>query len=542
MKNVSVVVVLLALLTTFNLSGQNVVAKTGDEVKLFNASQAYNAGDYLKALNLYKEVQNTNPNDANLAFHVGECLFYMDELDRAQAEFEKAKSLNEKANPGIRFMLGRCYQIKGRTDDAINEYIAAKAVNAANAPKTKEIDYYLNQCQTAKSMMATPKKVTVTNLGAIVNSPYDDKRPSITADGKTMICTSRRPDGKSADVDKESDSGYFEDIYDCAWDSAKSTWGEVTLVRGSVNSEGHDAACSISPDGKQMFIYINNAEEARGGEIYVSKRSGSGKWGTPKNMGRGINTSYFEDGAVLSPDGNTLYFMSERGQDLPYKGQKGYGRSDIWMCKKVDKNKWSDPVNLGPTINTEYDEGGIFPAADGKTLYFCSNGHNSMGGYDIFMTRFENGQWSTPVNMGYPINTVANERMFVVTNEGKTAYVDSDRQGGLGGRDLWVVDMTVLLPKKKEGPVMSLLTGSVFDGNGKAVAAEVKIFDATGKLVGSTTSSAQGNYQIELEGDKNYEIRIEIAGFKAIKESVKLEADKSGGTFEMVKHFIMYRE
>jgi tetratricopeptide (TPR) repeat protein len=541
MKRIASLLACLFLFASAQISAQTIIDKGGDELKLFNASQAFNAGDYLKALNLYKEVQNSNPNDAAIAFHVGECLFYLDEQEKAQEQFEKAKSLNASAHPDINFMLGRCFQLKGKLDEAIAEYNAARSLNAANPVKIKEIDYYTNQCQTAKTMMASPKNVQITNAGAAVNSPYDDKRPSITADGKTMIFTSRRPEGKSDRVDNEGDAKYYEDIYECGWDSSKMNWGNASLLRGSVNSEGHDASCSIAPDGKVLYMYVNDAEAARGGEIYTSKKSGSGKWGTPKNIGKGINTSYFEDGAVISPDGNTMYFMSERGQDLPWKGQKGYGRSDIWMAKKIGKDKWGDPTNLGPMVNTEYDEGGIFPAPDGKTLYFCSNGHNSMGGYDIFMTRFENGAWTKPVNMGYPINSIYNERMFLLVNGGKTAYVDSDREGGLGERDIWVVDMTSLLPKKKEGPVMSLITGTVYNGDGKPVAAEISVSE-NGSVVKTGTSSDAGNYQLELAGDKTYEITVTAAGHKQAKETVKLDADKEGGTFEIVKHFILYKE
>lgn len=542
MKRATSILGIFLFLFAATLPAQNVIDKSTDEVKLFNASQAFNMGDYVKAVNLYKEVLANKPNDASIIFHIGECYFNMREPDKAQEQFEKAKSINENAHADIRYMLGRCYQMKGRIDDAMAEYTAAKTTNAANAVRMKDINYYFAQCQTAKSLMATPKPVKVSNMGAGINSPYDDKRPSFTADMKTLIFTSRRPDGRNANQDTEGDGGNFEDIYISLWDSAKGTWGEADLVKGAVNSEGHDAACSISPDGKQMFCYINNPEDARGGEIYVSKKSSSGKWGTPKNMGKGINTSYFEDGAVLSPDGNTLYFMSERGQDLPWHGQKGYGHSDIWMAKKIDKTKWGEPVNLGPVINTEYDEGGIFPAADGKTLYFSSNGHNSMGGYDIFMTRWENNAWTTPVNVGYPINTYSNERMYLLSTDGKTAYVDSDREGGMGERDIYALDVTELMPKAHTGPYMSLLTGSVFNGDGKPVAAEVKVFDASGTQVATSTSSAEGNYQFSLEGDKTYEVRIEVAGFKPIKESFKLNADKSGSQFELVKHFILYKE
>jgi WD40-like Beta Propeller Repeat/Tetratricopeptide repeat len=542
MKHILRISLALFLMLPFVAGAQSVVTKSADEVKLFAASQAFNGGDYVKALNLYKEVLANNPNDPSVIFHIGTCYFEMGETDQALTQFEKAKGINPDGHPDLRLMLGRIYQMQGKLDEAITELTVAKSKTSSSPAKSKEVAYYLNQCQTAKTLMASPKKVAVTNPGTLINSAYDDKRPSITADGKTMIFNSRRPGGKTSEKDREGDNKYFEDIYMCAWDSAGMKWGAADLASGAINTDGHDAACSISPDGKQLFIYVNNAEKARGGDIYTSKRNNSGKWSNPKNMGVNINTSYFEDGAVLSPDGNTMYFMSERGQDMAWKGQRGYGRSDIWMCKRKSKSEWDVPVNLGPVVNTEYDEGGIFPAPDGKTLYFCSNGHNSMGGYDIFMTRFENGVWSTPVNVGYPINTPGNERMFQLSADGKTAYVDSDRPGGLGERDIWMVDMTELMPKKKEGPVMSTLLGSIYNGDGLSVAAEVKVFDVNGTQIGTATSTPQGNYSLNLEGDRTYEIRVEMPGYKAVKETISLPADKEGGTFELVKHFIIYKE
>lgn len=533
---------LLLFVNTNKLQAQNIIDKSADELKLFNATQAVNSGDYVKAINLYKEVLANRPKDAVIIFHIGNCYYNMKEFDKAKIQFESSKEINDKATGDLRLLLGRCYQLNGKLDDALIEFAAAKKNNGTNVSKLKEIDYYFSQCQTAKSLMANPKPITIKNAGATINSNLDDKRPTLTADMKTIVFTSRREEGKNANQDTEGDGGNFEDIYTSEWDSTKNNWGEAYLVRGAANSQGHDAACSISPDGKQLFLYINNLEDARGGDIYVSKISSSGKWGTPKNIGAGINTTYFEDGAVLSPDGNILYFMSERGQDLPWKGQKGYGRCDIWMAKKKDKSTWDEPTNLGPVVNTEYDEGGIFPAADGKTLYFCSNGHNSMGGYDIFMTRMVNDVWSKPVNLGFPINTIKNERMFIPSSDGKIAYVDSDRENGLGERDIWIMDMSAALPKPHVGPYISILTGSIFNGDGIAVAAELVIFDANGNQVGKVNSNDNGIYQIQLEGDKSYEVKIDNPGYKSIKESVKLDVDKVGGTFELVKHFILYKE
>lgn len=521
-----------------------IIDKSGDQVKLFNAGQAFNGGDYVKALNLYKEVQANMPNSGSLAFHVGECYYRMKQYDDALASLEKAQSLDPNSHADLKYMLGLAYQVKGQTDKAI-ENLQAYVNAPANNLNKKDAECHLSQCNNAKALMGKPLNVTVTNAGSSVNSPYDDKRPSLTSDGKTMYFTSRRPEGKSSQVDKDGDNGYFDDIYMCTWNEEKQTWNDAELIKGSVNTEGHDASCSISPDGKLLYIYQNNFDlGSRGGDIYVAKRSSSGKWGSTKNMGKKINTSYFEDNAVQSPDGSKLFIMSERGQDMPYRNQKGYGNSDIWIADKVGKSDWDYPKNAGGNINSEYDEGGMSFSPDGKTMYFCSNGPGSMGGYDIFKTTFENGAWTKPVNMGYPINSIYDDKIFVIMPDGKTAYVDSDREGSIGDRDLWLVDITDIMKPKDKLPIpKSVIKGTVFDGNGKAVVAEVGIYDDAGNKITSVQSSASGNYEVQLDGGKTYETRVEMPGFKKISEKVELKNGSEGGpAFELVKHFILYKE
>jgi Tol biopolymer transport system component len=205
--------------------------------------------------------------------------------------------------------------------------------------KESDIDLYIGNVSTAKELMAHPIDVKITNLGDNINSQYSDRRPSITADGKTMVFTSRRPEGKSG-TDILGDNKYYDHIYMSSWNEETKMWNPADFMKGSVNSNGHDAVSSISQDGKQIFLYRNNDDDARGGEIFVSKVSSSGKWGAPVIMGKPINSSFFEDGACLSADGQTLYFISERGQEIKAKGgQKGYGNGDIWMSKRKAKTE-----------------------------------------------------------------------------------------------------------------------------------------------------------------------------------------------------------
>jgi hypothetical protein len=530
-------------------TAQNIIEKSEDQVKLFNAQQEFYKQEYVKALNLYKEVLVNRPKDANVVCHIGECYFMMEDLPAATEQFEKSVALDPKAAPDAHLYLGKLYLLKTKLDSAGKELEIYRTL-AGKVSKVKEsdVELYINMVKTAKELMAKPIDVTIVNLGENINSQYDDKRPSVTADGKTMVFTSRRPEGKSQG-DMEGDKKYFDHIYMSSWNDTSKTWNPADFMTGTINGSGHNACSSITQDGKQIFIYRNNDDDAPAGEIFVSKVTSAGKWGTPKIMERPINSTYFEDGACLSADGNTLFFISERGQDMKAKGgQKGYGNGDIWMSKRKSKTEWDTPVNMGPEINTPYDEGGIFIHPDGKTLFFCSQGHNSMGGYDIFKTTLVDGKWGKPVNLGYPINTVNNETSFCLSLDGNTAYISSNRPGGLGERDIYKVDMSnydVLGGRSRvesaEATKLSILKGTVFTGEtGKPVPAEIVVYSDAGVEVGRTAASEDGNYFITLEGDKNYEVRIEQKGCKPVSEKFKLDKGKTG-TFTLVRHFLLYK-
>jgi Tol biopolymer transport system component len=552
-KTISLAVLSICLLAGKNttcLAQKSAMDNAGDKIKKFNAHNAFNRGEFKTALTLYKDLFNSRSGDESMAFWAGECYFNLLDYPHALEYFEKARQINANSNPDLHLEMGKTYQILGETEKAIAALEEYKQSNpGSKALKESDVDHYLSQCRTALELMAKPINVTVENLGMSVNSEFDDKRPSITADGKKMIFTSRRPRDKDSPVDTEGDGKYFEDIYISLWDSAKKMWGEPDLVPGSINTEFHDAACSISPDGKQIFVYKNDPLENRGGDILISKMSSNGRWGTPRSMGRPINTTYYEDGACLSPDGNTLYFISER------KAKGAMGHCDIYMSTRTSKGgEWAEPVNLGPEINTEYDEGGVYIAADGKTLFFCSNGHNSMGSYDIFKTVNENGKWTTPVNLGYPINTIASEKSFVMTSDGKTAYITSDRKGGLGESDIYKVDLSHYPILEKDpakaaaaavSPGFSILKGTVISNEGAAaLGAEINIYDEAGQKVANTSSHADesGDYFITLPGNKKYTVKIELQNYKPLEETFLLPASRDGNTYTQVKHFLLYKK
>ena len=548
MKNIHGLIVLFTCLSLHLAAQKNVLGKGEDQIKMFNAQQSYYAGDYQKAANIYRDLLSEKPNDANLMGRIADCYYNLGQYADAITNAEKAKSIDEKAYENTSLILGKLYHMNGKLDEALAEYNTFRGIvkKKKKVPES-QIDMYIAQITTAKELIAHPADVKIQNMGDVINSEFDDKAPMITAEGKTIIFTSRRP-GKSSALDVEGDNKYFEDIYISRWDNVKKMWADAELIPGAINTEGHDACTSISPDGKQIFIYKNDANgESRGGDIYASRLSSSGKWGAPKSIGKPINTTYWEGGACVSPDGKTLYLISER--------PGGLGHGDIYVAQRKTRTEWDTPVNIGASVNTSEDEGGLFLAPDGKTLFFSSKGHNSMGGYDIFKTALEAGKWTTPVNLGYPINTVNSDVCFSLTIDGKIGYFNSDRKGGLGERDVYQVDLSNypvlekdMKPKQKTAsndvaPVMAILKGDIFDATaGKGIEAELKVYDEAGSEVASTTSSeSTGEYFITLLAGKTYHVKIAPKNYKPVDEKVEIAVAKEGPT-TVVKHYLLYKE
>jgi Tol biopolymer transport system component len=389
--------------------------------------------------------------------------------------------------------------------------------------------------------MANPVNVKIENLGEVINSKYDDQSPCISADGRKLVFNTRRPETTNSPIDIEGDGKYFQDIYISSWDTINKKWNTAEDVPGNINTPAHDACTSISPDGKQIFIYKNDIadNESRGGDVFVSKIVNN-KWKTPEALGKPINTTYWEGGACISPDGKTLYFTSER------KG--GHGHSDIWMVTRISKTEWGKPINLGSDVNSEFDEVGVFLAPDGKTLFFSSNGKGSMGSYDIFKTTLEGNKWTRPVNVGYPINTVYKDGPLVVSADVQTAYFASERKGGLGESDIYKADLSnyALLEKdgvKKTNSGLSILKGTVRDGfEGSGIAsADLQIMDADGKVVASTITNENGEYFITLKGDVIYTIKVFKKGYKTTEEKVDLKVGKTD-TFSLEKQIMLNKD
>lgn len=508
-----------------------------DNPKLMLAKQTMYAGKYKQAIHQFKELYDKYPANSELPHHIGWCYYEIGDLKNAFDYLSEAKK-NGASIPETHLYLGLIHQRQSEFDKALEEFNLYKSkVSSKKQLEESDVEVYISQCNNAIEMKKHPVPVQIINMGPDINSKYDDATPCITADGKMLVFNTRRPEDTNSPIDIEGDGKYFQDIYVSYFDTINKKWLPALPVPGNVNTDAHDAITSISPDGKIIFIYKNDTREheSAGGDIFISKVM-KNKWKTPEPIGKPINSTYWEGGACLSPDGKTLYFTSER------KG--GYGHSDIWMSTKINNKEWSKPVNLGPVVNSPYDEVGLFMAPDGKTLFFASNGPNSMGSYDVFKTTFENGQWTTPVNLGYPINTEFSDGPISIDASGRTAYISSDRPGGLGEKDIYMIDLSnyPLLGSKKEKIQngLSIIKGTVRDGfEGFGIAdAKVEFYDENDNLISSTITNENGEYFITLQGDKNYTIKASAKGFQPSKEKIFLPTGKED-TYILVKDFLL---
>jgi Tol biopolymer transport system component len=503
----------------------NIFKDAADIGKMALARQKMYAGQYVSALNTYREVEKNNPSDATVLYYVGYCYFALKDYVKAKDYLLKAELSTVNFKPEIHLVLGKICQIDEEFDRAIEQFTKYKSSPAKDKENLQEADVLMSQCENAKKMMAAPLMVEVTNLGPGINSKYDDKNPCITADGSKLVFTSRRPLTTESPVDAEGDGKYFEDIYISMLDSSTKQFGPAHPVAGSVNTRAHDAVTGISPDGKQIFIYKNdiNDKNSRGGDVFVSKVS-NGKWKVPEPLGKPIASSYWEGGACVSADGKKYFFSSER--------PGGLGGSDIWMVERKNKLEWEKPVNLGPEVNTPYDEAGMFLAPDGKTLFFCSNGPKSMGSYDVFKSFYAGGKWSTSVNLGFPINSASKEGQLTLSADAKYAYISSDRKGSLGESDIYKIDLkdyAILEPdgKKITSNGLSILKGTIregFEGYGLPEV-EVILTDDAGTAIGSTNTNENGEYFFTLKGG-TYNLTVKKKGYKDITEKIELKVSE----------------
>lgn len=471
--------------------------------------------NYDMALKNFLEAYKKDSSSANINYYVGFC-YLNSSTNKNLAERYLAKSItkvsknynpenyNEKSAPPIAILnYGKALHINYKFDEAQTQYDNFLNNYAKDKASKEEVEYLKGQSNYAKDLVAAPINVKIENLGDSINSQYPDYSPVLSADEQTIIYTTRR--NTSTGGERTPDGQFFEDIVYSNKD-INGVWGSPKPIGQFVNTNGHEGSISLTVDGQTLIVYKD--EEA--GNIYYSNWDGR-EWSALQSFGSDINSKYWESHACLSADGSTLYFVSDR--------PGGYGGRDIYRCVKLPNGAWSKGLNLGPTINTKYDEDGPFLHPDGVSLIFSSNGHKSMGGFDIFFSAIEEDRkYSEPVNMGYPINTTDDDVFFVTSPDGKRGYFSSNKEGGKGEKDIYVM----YIPDVKEKPLV-LFKGAIIPAKGEKLPDDLEIIvtnKETGEVVGKYKPRENGTFATILAPNKNYTFSYHAKGQEFYSEDL----------------------
>jgi len=491
----------LACLAQSKSSKNKQVPFLSDELdhKVFDRGEYFfDKGSYNQAMAEYKRLESQYPNEGVLIFRIGVC--YINSTGEKERSLDYLGRLDPKKfrKTDLLFYLGRANQLNYQFDKAIEYYTEFKNSKRA-AEKQKLCDLLINNCIAGKELYANPVKAEIVNLGPPVNSEDSEYGPTVSSDESTLIFTylgDRCKGGLQREPGVPDDAGqYFEDIFESHKDSA-GHWTYPEPIT-QINTDGPDAAISLSNDGQKLLVFRNSVGDV--GDIYMSRLEGK-TWTEPEMLKGDVNTPLWEGSASFSPDEHTLYFASER--------PGGYGGKDIYSATLQPDGSWREVRNLGPQINTEYDDDSPMMHPDGITLYFNSVGHSNMGGNDIFSSTLINDTtWTDAVNLGYPINTPDDDLFFFPAGDGNRGFYSSGKKGGFGQQDVYRVDGL----GRKNRFVMVKGTVTLDD---KAVDASVIVLNEK-KGTESTfkANSVTGRYLVNLPPDNSFKIRFKTTGF-----------------------------
>ena len=488
-------------------------------------------GTYQMARDHYLFANQYNPDNAALNYKLGVCYLFTDNKYEAIDYLLHAYTLDAEVSSDIHLLLGMAYQLVLEFDKAMEQY---NMYSSSLDPKTKAefsktLAKRFDECMYGKSLSRNPVRVIIQPLGEEVNSIYDDYNPVFTANDTALIFTSRRPFGKAKR--NKIDNKFNEDIYLSTLN--KGVFGDAVRLGKPFNTESNDAIVGVSPNGASWMLYRGAIQ---GGDIQISSyKADKMKWTHPKSIKGSLTSKDGETSACFSPDGKELYYIS-RNSKLTLGGK------DILVSRLNSKGKWGKPQNLGITINTPYDEEGVFISPDNRYLYFASKGHNSMGGFDIFRSeRGENGIWMDPENLGYPVNTPDDEVFYITDKTGSHGYYSAIRVGGVGAKDICKViflgsekelilkteDQLVAGPDPVKTGFLTMpklyvldttleLFGKVVDtiDGIRPIVAKLEFFDpATGERNAFAISDTTGSYTARLPEPKTYAIEINATGY-----------------------------
>lgn len=500
---------------------------------------------FRNASQYYEEALKYNAENAALNYNLAVAYLFSYPRAKSLQYFEKTLELNPDLAEQTKYYYARSLHLNEKFSEAIVEYQAYLSLLKKKQYKKEEpkIKRYMSQCSFGQELVKQPKRMLIENLDSI-NTEYAEYSPVLTPEADKLYFTSRRPISKRRNA---QDFKYNEAIF--VADMKGDEIAGVKLASKKINSKGNDGVLGISPDGQKLYLY----KGVRMGDIFVSELNKKGEWKSPARLSDASYKHTSQNSVAINPINNELYFVTD--------GSAGEGGTDIFMkqSKKNGKSWKKQAETIGDHINTEFDETAVYVTPDGKYLYFSSEGHNSMGGFDIFRcTSKETGGWSDPENMGIPINTPDDDMFLFSHPNGRDAYISSVRPDGKGDKDIyritflgeekdilitnedqWLADVSettaeVSIQEEVEikKTLLTVVKGKILDYNStEPVAADIEITDnKTNEQVKSVQSKPEtGEYVVALESGKNYALTVKADNYMffsqnfVIADSVKYQ-------------------
>lgn len=497
-----------------------------NSAKFARAQTELSFGEDAKAASILREILSSDSTYRDAYILLADIYNSHEKYDGLCKLYEKASRILGDEVPEFIVLYGNTLYTLGRMDEARVQY--EKVINRSKQyedvignEKQSEASIkiamrMLEKCINSAEFKKKPVPFNPVNIGEMINSNYDEYLPSFSIDQSVMFITRKIPGGSDPVTgnDVNDEDFYYSIRNGSGWAKAKSAPG--------LNTRGNEGAHCLSADGNTLIFTACNRYDSYGAcDLYISRKRGD-EWTTPVNMGADVNSGSWDSQPSISSDGKTLYFSSNR------KG--GSGGSDIWMSKLNVVGRWEAPVNLGDTINSPENEISPFIHPDGVTMYFASKGHPGVGNFDIFMSKKnENGKWSLPVNLGYPINTELDDMSMIVDASGKTAYFASFRSEGFGGQDIYYFE---LYPEVRAGNV-TWIKGHVTDAvTGSFLKGKVELYHIqSGSLVYSGTADADGNFLACFHQNGDFAVNVTYKGYLMYSGNFNVSGDHAKTPF-----------
>jgi len=468
-----------------------------------NASKYfYDLQNYTAAIDEYEELLEEDPD--NIEYNYNIAISYLNSnIDKSLAipYLEKLMS-NKEVVDEVAYFLGRAYALGYQFDKAIETYESyLKKIKPSN-PYYADTERQIEYCQNAKELMKFPLSVKFENLGDKVNSPEDDYYPFIPINEAFIIFNSKRTDNDDEDMYEQPD------IMISYVKNGKYT--EAKKMPKAIDKIGTEEIVGLNADGSEAILFFESLNNQA--DLYECKIEDK-KFGEAVKLDKNINSKYTEIAASISSDNSRLYFASDR--------PGGYGGIDLYLCQRLPNGRWSEPQNLGPTVNTKYDEDFPNISPDGKVLYFSSKGHTSMGGYDIYKAKWDpfKKKFVGTKNVGYPINTPDDDMNFRISENGKYGYISALRKEGEGGLDIYRVTFTEVEPN------YTAVSGKIIAQDGKTKFNELFI-----QIAEAESGDVYGDYQpdertlryVMILPPGNYIMYVEADGYETIETDLEI--------------------